>query len=241
MISPKTASTKVLYGFLAIAYASAFTLSIAGFLIGRWHIFFIFKALFMPCVSLYAHLSWEGTRARRYVPLQLAFLFAWIGDVILGLPRVHPIILKLGGASFLFQHVFYIGLNISAKGSQKSLLKTPLWGFPTISYAVLFSLIYWSKGGLIDKLTCALYAAFLATSFYTSFYREISSLVKYWTCIVGFGLFVLSDMLIIMEEFIFALTPLESSMILVTYYIAQSLICYTHVCESATATALQTT
>jgi len=239
MISPQPASIKVFYGFLGIIYASAFILSIAGCIIEKWIIYFIFKALFMPCVSLYAHLSWIGQRSRRYKLLQFAFLFAWIGDVILGLPRVHPIILKLGGASFLCQHVFYIWLNISAKTVQSNLLKTPFWGFPTVAYVLLFSLIYWSKANLMNKFLCLLYAVFLATSFYTCFFRELGSKRRYWICVLGFGFFVISDMLIIIEQYITSLSLVESSMILFTYYIAQTLICYSHILESNPTSDLQ--
>lgn len=241
MITKKTAPTKVLYGLLGIAYASAFTFSIAGWLIDRWPIFFIFKALFMPCVSLFAYLSWQGERTSRYKLLQTAFLFAWLGDVILGLPRVHPIILTLGGFSFLLQHVAYIWLNVSAKGTKTNLFKTPYWGFPTVAYVLLFSLSYWSKASIIDKFLCSMYSTFLASSFYTSFFRERQNRANYWTCILGFSLFVLSDMLIIIEQFIFVLRAWESSLILVTYYIAQTLICYTHVYDSNTTSELQTT
>lgn len=241
MNTPKTAYTKVFYGFLGIAYVSAFTLSIAGWLVDRWPIFFIFKALFMPCVSVFAYLSWQGERKSHYKLLQAAFLFAWLGDIILGLPRVHPIILTLGGFFFLLQHVFYIWLNVSTKGAKTNLLKTPYWGFPTIAYVLLFSLSYWSKADLLDKFFCSMYSTFLASSFYTSFFREKKTRANYWICILGFSLFVLSDMLIIIEQFIFVLSDWESSLILVTYYMAQSLICYAHVYDSNITSALQTT
>lgn len=230
----KAAVTKTAYGLITLVYLAAFILSIVGYAINNRIMYAIFKALMMPSIIAFTYLSWEGPRDKKYNLLQLAFIFAWVGDVLIALPKAYTVFLFIGGWFFLFQHFFYIWLNITAKSPKTSLWKTPFWGLPTLAYIALFNICYWAKGSPFEKLQFVIYASGLGTSFFTSFYREPKNKTGYITGILGFSLFVISDIIIMLDNFVLEMTDLQASSILLTYYLAQTLICYTHVAESKT-------
>eukprot|EP00826_Nyctotherus_ovalis_P015265 TRINITY_DN14324_c0_g1_i6.p1 TRINITY_DN14324_c0_g1~~TRINITY_DN14324_c0_g1_i6.p1 ORF type:complete len:238 (-),score=36.15 TRINITY_DN14324_c0_g1_i6:112-825(-) len=227
-----SATRKTAYGFLTILYLASFILSIFGYATGNRLMYGIFKAMFMPTIIAITYLTWSGARSKNYTLLQLGFTFAWVGDILIALPKTSMIFLFIGGWCFLCQHVFYIWLHLSAKGPKTHLWKTPFWGLPTLAYIVLFNISYWARGNLTDKLQFFIYSTMLGTSFYTAFYRELKSKAAYVSGILGFTLFVISDVIILLENFVLEMTNLQASSILLTYYIAQTLICYSHVTES---------
>lgn len=186
----------------------------------------------MPSMILYTYLSWTGPRDRRYFLLQIAFTCSWIGDTLIALPKTYTIFLFLGGWSFFFQHIFYIWLNLASKGAQSKAWKTPYWGLPSAAYIAMFSVSYWSQGNFTDKLQYGLYSFTLGISFSSSFYCELKRRSNYWIRILGFAVFVISDVIIMVDNFIYTMTDLQASSILVTYYVAQSLICYSHLDEA---------
>ena len=234
MITPGTFRIKLAYSFIGFMYVSSFLLSVIGYIIKDRVLYGFTKALVMPSIAAIAVISWAGQKTRNYYFLLCAFFFACLGDIALALPRIHPIIFFLGGWLFIFQHVFYIWLNLSEKGTQTTLLKTPYWGLPTIAYIFLLSLAYWIRGNFVDKFHCTGYAFTLGTTFYTSFYREVKNRKGYWFGILGFGLFVISDAILIVDEYLYPMTTFQSSTILMTYYMAQTFICYSHILESRT-------
>jgi len=232
MIDIKSVKTRVLYTFLTLLYLSSFLLSIIGYTMEMTLTHIIFKSLVVPSIMAYTYLSWEGPRNKEYTLLQLAFLFALIGDIILALPRTHPGLLFLGGLSFFFQHVLYIWLNLAIRNVKSSLWKTPYLGLPTIGYVILFSISYWAHGDVVDKIQYAIYSFILGTSFYTCFYRETKTKVSYILGIIGFTLFVISDVILLLDALVVPMTRLQASTRFVTYYISQSLICQSHILES---------
>eukprot|EP00826_Nyctotherus_ovalis_P049153 TRINITY_DN5887_c0_g1_i8.p1 TRINITY_DN5887_c0_g1~~TRINITY_DN5887_c0_g1_i8.p1 ORF type:complete len:241 (+),score=39.78 TRINITY_DN5887_c0_g1_i8:162-884(+) len=237
MITIRTAATKASFIFLAIIYLASFLLSIIAYAIDNRPMYALFKSLVVPSIMAYTYLAWVGPRTRHYTLLQLAFAFAWVGDVLIALPKTYPVFLFVGGWFFFFQHIFYISLHLTAKNCSANLWKTPYWGLPTIAYVALFSIAYWARGNLWDKIQFSGYSFILGTSFYTSFYRETKARRGYITCILGFAFFVISDIILLLDNFVFTMTDLQASTVLLTYYIAQSLISYTHVCLLYTSDA----
>eukprot|EP00826_Nyctotherus_ovalis_P025936 TRINITY_DN2015_c0_g1_i2.p1 TRINITY_DN2015_c0_g1~~TRINITY_DN2015_c0_g1_i2.p1 ORF type:complete len:240 (+),score=37.72 TRINITY_DN2015_c0_g1_i2:185-904(+) len=227
-----TAATKVGYVFLGITYLASFILSIIACLNKDRLMYPIFKGLVMPSIMIFAHFSWNGSYNRGYVLLQLAFLFAWLGDVMLALPVAYSFQFFIGGWLFFFQHVLYIWLNVSAKNSKDSLWKVPCRGLPLLAYAALFGITYLARGGVIAKIQFTGYSIALSTSFYTSFYRECRSKSMYVVCIIGFAFFIISDIFLMLGRLVVTMKSVQSFLVLLTYYIAQSLICYSHVEES---------
>jgi len=194
--------------------------------------YIIFKSFVVPSIMAYTYLSWAGPRNKEYILLQLALLFALVGDIILALPRTHSALLFLGGWSFFFQHIFYIWLNLATRNVKNSLWKTPYWGLPTIAYVILFSISYWARGDVSDRIQYGVYSFILGTSFYTCFYRETKTKASYILGIIGFTFFVISDVILLLDTLVVSMTRLQASMLLVTYYIAQGLICQSHILES---------
>ena len=231
---------KVADVFLGLIYISSFVLSIVGYAIDNRLLYAIFKAMVMPSIMFYTYMNWPHPRNKNYVLLQLAFFFAWVGDVFISLPKEHIIFLFFGGWFFFFQHIFYIWLNVSSKTEHSSFWKAPYWGLPSIAYVALFSIAYWSHGSFTDKLQYTGYSFILGTSFYTSFYRETKTRKNYWVAVIGFTFFVISDVILLIENFLYTLTSLQASSVLLTYYIAQSLICYAHLLEVGSTEITQT-
>jgi len=233
MTTLKTIVTKVFYIFLAVLYLTSCIISIIAYAIGNRLVHGIFKALVMPSIMGYTYLSWVGLRDKKYILLQLAFFLACIGDVIIALHKEYS--LSVGGGFFLFQHFIYIWLNLSAKETKTSIWKTPYWGLPSIAYVALFSICYWAHRNVTERILLIFYSFILGSSFYTAFYREARTKFNYTAGILGFAFFVLSDIILFLDNFVFRITDLEASSVLLTYYIAQTLICRMHVGDSQMA------
>jgi len=225
--TPLTRKQKLIYFLWVLVYSSSFTVSIFGCAADHWPSYAIFKYMFMPAVSFIFYMLWHNhSYTKQYYLLQTAFLFAWVGDILLTLTKVHHLCFILGACFFLVQHNLYIWLNLSTKTKEKSLWKAPYWGFPNMAYVLTFCLNYYAKVDTLERTECLIYSFFLATAFYTSFYRDSTNRVKYWLTIVGFAFYVCSDMLIAIDKFWFQLSSVQGSSILLTYYIAQTLICH---------------
>ena len=240
MNSLTNALKKIADIFTGIIYISSIVLSIVGYATDNRLLYAIFKAMFVPSLMFYTFMNWPYPRSKNYALLQLAFFFAWVGDILISLPKEYVIFLFFGGWCFLFQHIFYIWLNVKSKTEHTSFWKTPYWGLPSAAYIALFSISYWSRGSYTDKFQYGLYSFILGTSFYTSFYRKTKTRINYWILIIAFTFFAISDVILIIENFLYTLTSLQASSVLLTYYIAQSLICYAHLLESGSVEITQT-
>jgi len=227
----KTTNAKP-YIVLSIIYIFSSIFSIIASINRERILYPLFKGLVMPSIMGYAHLAWEGTRDKKYIGLQLAFTSAWLGDVFLALPKGYTPFFFAGGLFFLLQHIFYIWLNLSAKNPENDFWQMPYWGIPSTVYIVLISVIYWAKCGLILKMLFGLYSIALGTSFYTAFYRGFKNKSGYLFGVIGFGLFVISDILIIIDNLVVPLKGMKRSFVLITYYLAQSIICVAYIEES---------
>jgi uncharacterized membrane protein YhhN len=87
----------IIFGVVSVVY-----LVTLGFKPGKFQ--FILKGYLMPLV-LAVYIT--GTSGNIYLPIVFALIFAWIGDVLL--VRITNILwFKLGLASFLVGHIFYI-------------------------------------------------------------------------------------------------------------------------------------
>ena len=214
----------VLVLWLPLFIASC-VLSCVGFAIEHFALFLTFKALVVPLLALLVHIKWSRPLNKQYYLLQLALLCAWMGDVLLAFAKTHMLYFILGACSFLFQHNFYIWLNLTTKGHKGSIWQAPYWGLPNLAYVVLFSLLYMAEVGKILRTECMIYAFVLATAFLTAFHRDMKNRRKYWTIVMGFFFFFCSDILLSVDAFIYPFSPPAATSILITYYLAQGLIC----------------
>ncbi|MDR3548204.1 MAG: lysoplasmalogenase [Candidatus Pacebacteria bacterium] len=206
-------------------YVASFVISNLACALQYNMMFLVFKSLFVPAVSLLAFLIWPRPLNKQYYLLQLAFLLAWVGDVFIGLAAYLPWLFIPGCYSFLFQHFVYIWMNGQSFSKPSSILHMPYWGLPHIAYVVLFSISYFACISGTEQYEYMLYAFSLGTGFFTSFHRETLNRVKYWTVVMGFGFFVASDFLLSINRYLYKFSDAGGCSILVTYYIAQTLIC----------------
>jgi hypothetical protein len=221
-----TTRSKLIYIFCLPLYVSTFILSIAGFILEDLAIYFTFKTAFMPTLSLFLFLYYPRPLNKVFYLLQLAFLFAMLGDALIVLQVYHPLFFSLGACSFLIQHNFYIWINRQASGPKNYVWMKPYWGLPNIAYVILFSLIYFAEIDKILKAECMIYAFFVVTALVTACNRDMKNRFKYWMVLIGFAIFLLSDCIILFEKFVMPLTNWQSSSVLVTYYMAQTMILY---------------
>jgi hypothetical protein len=217
----------VLVLWLPLFVASG-VLSCVGFALENFVLFLTFKALFVPLLSFFVYIKWTRPLTKPYYLLQLALASAWMGDVLLAFGRVHPMYFMLGASFFLIQQNWYIWLNLTSKGHKGNIWRAPFWGLPNLVYVVLFSLVYIAEIDKILRAVCLIYTFCLATAFLTAFHRDTNSRNKYWMTVIGFFFFVLSDILIALDSFLYPFSPLAATSILITYYIAQTLICCGH-------------
>lgn len=224
-----SARFKVFNTFLYLIAIASAILSTIGVIVNYWPILAIFKTLYMPSISLLVYMHWNEAHDRQYQLLQIAFLFAWLGDIAILFDKLHLIVFVIGGLLFLVQQILYIIINVRAKHPQNSLLKAPYWGLPSMVYIVCYNLIYWAPAPLDGKIIATIYCTFLATGFYTSFCRGVKNQLKYFACILGFTFFIISDILIGYNQFVEALNDEKASLILITYYIAQAFISYSNI------------
>ncbi len=221
------ALAKVCKVFWLLFYIAAFVLSIIGYIWNLTALSTVFKSMFMPCISLLAYFLWPRPLTKPYYLLQCAFVMAWLGDVLIGLSLTWPVFFVPGGYAFFCQHAFYIWLNLLACGSPSSLLSVPYWGLPHLPYFMLLTISYFSKVHIALRIQHSIYAVMLCTSFLTAFYRTAweGRRAKYFLTVCGFGAFVCSDILISIDAFMWRLSQLEGAAILLTYYVAQTMIC----------------
>lgn len=223
---PPSAKQKVCRVFWVLAYLSSIVLSMLGFAIGSWPLFAGFKVLFIPTISVLVYVEWPRPLTKQYYLLQLVYVCAWMGDLMLSLVRFHQGCFLFGAISFLLQHNFYIWLNLTARAKDGNLFHSPYWGLPNLGYVVLLSTEYYAGTGGMFKAACMIYSLFLGTAFMTAFHREMANRKKYWITVAGFAFFVLSDLILAIDRFIHPLSDPMGTLILLTYYIAQTMICY---------------
>eukprot|EP00826_Nyctotherus_ovalis_P040854 TRINITY_DN405_c0_g1_i25.p1 TRINITY_DN405_c0_g1~~TRINITY_DN405_c0_g1_i25.p1 ORF type:complete len:228 (-),score=52.38 TRINITY_DN405_c0_g1_i25:106-789(-) len=214
MLKLSPGKRKFANGLLTLLYLAAFVLSMIGDIIDNWTLMGIFKMLFVPVLFLLVRINWNGAMDDRYKFLKGALLLAWVGDLFVFLCRFDLLYFTIGGILFFVQHVIYILLNLKDMAKDDSLRRIVYWGLPTMAYIAVLNLNFWLNISLANKLS------------YTAFYRSLENRRKYWACILGFGFFTASDMIIAVDRFAYRLPRVQSSLILLTYYIAQTLICY---------------
>eukprot|EP00826_Nyctotherus_ovalis_P008875 TRINITY_DN1230_c0_g1_i15.p1 TRINITY_DN1230_c0_g1~~TRINITY_DN1230_c0_g1_i15.p1 ORF type:complete len:222 (-),score=49.28 TRINITY_DN1230_c0_g1_i15:78-743(-) len=194
---------------LTLLYLVSFVLSMLGDIINNGVLMGVFKMLFVPTLSLLVRINWNGPYTKRYLVLQVALFAAWVGDFFIFFARFNLLYFTIGGLLFFAQQLIYVYLNVSAMDKNDTLTRISHWGLPFIAYIAVINLSFSLSLELFDKVSSLVYL--------TAFYISTQNKIKFWACIIGFAF---------IERFGGKLTRVQSSMILLTYYIAQTLICY---------------
>jgi uncharacterized membrane protein YhhN len=196
---------------------------LAGRIIGSRELDYIFKPLIM--LSLMIHF-YERTRHRFQLFHRLilfALFFSWLGDILLMFEP--PIFFQLGLSGFLISHLFYIsGYIQSVKNAPNPafLAKQPFWIlFYLIFLFISLAWMYPNLGGLL--IPVVVYSVVLLSMSIFALNRKArvseASFVWVW---LGSLFFVISDMYLAINKFVYAdALPMSGLVVMLTYILAQ--------------------
>ena len=199
-----------------IPYAISAAGVLTGLLLGLQTLYVAAKPLLMITLLIHFTLSSRGFPPWRRLVI-LALLFSWAGDVFL----ISGDWFVAGLASFLLAHVFYI-IAYQKTGAAGSGLRTQdITVFATYGAALIW-VVYAGLGDL--KAPVLLYAlVLLAMGVWALKRRNGTNETSFRLVTAGAVLFVLSDSLIAVNKFAFAI-PAERILVMSIYMTAQYLI-----------------
>ncbi len=160
----------------------------------------------------------------RIVP---AFLFSWLGDVLLMFTNLNSLFFIFGLLSFLTAHIFYILLFYKTNTSTKReafLVNHPFWVIPFVIYGICVYGVLFSHLDEVMKIAVFIYMLAILTMAAMALNRHGNAYSTSFRLVMfGSLLFVLSDTLIAYNRFV---TPiyLEGILVMTTYIAAQYLI-----------------
>jgi len=186
-----------------------------------------FKPLIMVWIGGYFLLH-AGKMDRLIVQLAvLAFVFSWIGDLLLMFGSQGLLFFISGLSSFLVAQVVYIFLflrTINLSGRKPFLRKSPFWLIAYIGYGLVLYIVLYNH--LEDVLKIAVFVYMIAimgmSAMALNRYGN-GHPVSFSFVFAGSLLFVLSDSLIAINRFLIPV-PYEGLFIMSTYISAQFLI-----------------
>lgn len=180
------------------------------------------KPLLMPLMLYYLIERAAGKIYRNHLILALGLIIAWIGDILL--LNKEPLFLKAGIGVFLITQILYL---IIFKSNIVGSVKQAILENKVVSGAILLYLIAMLLAAALFVeipmvFFISIYAIAVAGSTLTSYLQDKSQ-PGYGLTTIGMSLFLISDTLIGINNFITAI-PLAPLFIMGTYGIAQYLI-----------------
>lgn len=199
-----------------ILYAITAAVLLTGLVLDLKSLYIVAKPLLMVILLLYFLTSSQTYPAWRHL-VTLALVFSWAGDVFL----ISGDWFVAGLASFLVAHVFYIAAYQKTGAAGGSLQPLVLPAFALFGVCLL-----WFIYPGLHELTAPvfLYALVLLGMGVWAFKRKDGTDVASFRLVAtGAVLFVLSDSLIAVNRFVFAI-PAERILVMTVYMTAQYLI-----------------
>lgn len=184
---------------------------------------FIAKPLIMVWILIYY--IWNVGRGQIKIKVILAFIAAWLGDVLLMFQSQGELFFILGLGSFLVCQLLYASIffeNVFKDGIQSNwLFKEPIWVILLLLYlGTLYTVMY---PGLNETLKLPVFVYALSITFMSITAlsrRDVVARGNFQLVVVGALLFVLSDSFIGINKFTFEI-PYAGFWILLTYMAAQ--------------------
>jgi uncharacterized membrane protein YhhN len=208
-----------LFALIVVAVLSS------NFLIGSipWFHYMV-KPLIMISLAVFYLQATAGMRDRLDYILLMAAFFSWLGDIFLMFEGDRFFMLGLG--SFLLAQLSYMLLfsrQVRRSGKNGFLRRQPAWMLPLLVYVIaLLWLVREGAGNLfIPVVVYGLVITGMALSAINR-YQVVGKRTFQWV-LAGALLFVLSDSMIALDKFTYAL-PLARTWILLTYMAAQYLL-----------------
>jgi uncharacterized membrane protein YhhN len=195
-----------------------FTISILEIIFGMNHFqmgVYFTKPLIMISIMIYFFLHTQNQRSFQDKLMLIAFFFSMLGDTFLMFQGEKYFMFGLG--SFLITHLFYCFVFSRNKLKMNLLARIFLFSFSLIMLFVLKNSVNTSQ--LIPIIVYMITITFMAI---TAAERNTNP-ESYRMVLIGAALFVLSDSLIAINEFVNRI-PFSTILIMGTYVLAQYLI-----------------
>lgn len=190
----------------------------------------IFKPLIMPS-AIYFLIRYLS-HLKFYKTMLLAFLFAWLGDILLLGQEIDELFFIGGLAAFLFSHIAYIYyFKKSAYRKLRSYKGIAVLQFLMVLIALSFYLLMYSNLGEI-WLPVLFYVTAIGLMGVTALgrYARVNMDAFSYT-VIGAFVFILSDSIIGYNKFVNPI-PFADSMIMIFYCTAQYMILKGFVAQS---------
>ena len=188
---------------------------------------YIFKPLIMIWIAGYFLFRSKNIDRKITTLAFWAFLFSWIGDILLMFSNKDFIFFTLGLVSFLVTQIIYINLflrTINLSGKKPFLKKNPFWLIAYIAYGLVFYMLLYEHLNAVLKLAILIYmVALLGMSVMALNRSGNGHPVSFSFVFTGSVLFVFSDTLIGINKFL-VIIPYDGIFIMITYIGAQYLI-----------------
>ncbi len=153
----------------------------------------------------------------------IGLFFSWIGDIVLEIDQNQEIMFMAGLAFFLLAQVSYFIVFIMTHGKGQPVKKLIMMILPVVIYGVfLLAFLYRDLGEM--RLPVVIYALVILAMLSAAITREgKTGIASFWLVLAGAALFVLSDSLLAVNKFSYAI-PAAPVLIMSTYVIGQFLI-----------------
>ena len=200
---------------------------LAGEALGIKGLDYSFKPTLLLWITAYFSLNAKHTPVgikRRILP---AFLFSWLGDVLLMFTQHNSLFFIFGLLSFLTAHIFYILLFYKTNaltGKKAFITKRPFWIVPFVIYGIcVYGVLFTHLNGVM-KIAVFIYIVAILTMAAMALNRHGNAhSTSFRLVMFGSLLFVLSDTMIAYNQFV-APIYLEGILVMATYIAAQYLI-----------------
>ncbi|QIA07543.1 lysoplasmalogenase [Draconibacterium halophilum] len=214
---------KIFLHFLFIAIVAA---DLIGEYMQNPQINHISKPLLLIWIAGYFFLHSKNIDKRILLFAGTAFLFSWIGDLLMMFAADFTYFV-LGIASFLVAQVVYVFLflrTIDISGKKPFLKKKPMWLTPYLAYGLIVYIVLFPQLDLVLRIAIFVYMVAILTMSAMALNRLGNGHpISFSLVFVGSLFFVLSDSLIAVNRFLVAI-PYEGLFIMTTYIAAQYLI-----------------
>ncbi len=207
-----------------------FVVIVVGVLAGEFfkdtQVDYFFKPFIIIWIGGYFLLHSKNIDKKVVLLASLAFLFSWIGDLLMMFSgRFVFFVSGIGSflvAQLLYSFLFLRTINIS--GKKPFLKKKPFWLIPYIAFGIIIYMILFPQLDIVLRIAVFVYIiailgmSSMALNRYGNGHPLSFSLVY-----AGSLFFVVSDSLIAINRFLVAI-PYEGILIMTTYIVAQYLI-----------------
>jgi len=185
---------------------------------------YVLKPLIMIWIALFFLLFNENPRIR--TKAYIAFLFSWIGDILLMFSDTNELFFFAGVGGFFVSQVFYI-LTFASSGEEKAkgfLRSAPLWILPFAIYlAAIYLLVYPGLEGIMKPVVFIYAVSLIGMSVFALNRKGLVGKRSFALVFAGSLLFVSSDSLLAINKFYTDL-PYSGFLVMSTYIVAQYLI-----------------